>query len=131
MTDNTKVLTKSELASVCKHLKRLLASDTMLQANRLRRFLEYIVNHQLSGGTGSLSQYAIGIDVFDRDETFDPTIDPIVRVEAGRLRSKLREYYDEEGRDNLVRISLPKRGYAARFQFQHQQDAAVDENLTY
>ncbi len=131
MADKTAELTKAELASVRKHVERLLASETMIQADRLRRFLEYLVNHQLSGSTGSLGQYAIAMDVFDRDETFDPTIDAIVRVEAGRLRSKLLEYYDEEGRDDLVRISLPKRGYAAKFRFQRQRSTAVDEDSGY
>lgn len=58
----------------------------------------------------------MGIDVFDRDETFDPTIDSIVRVEAGRLRSKLTEYYSNVGRDDTVKIELPKGGYAASIQ---------------
>jgi adenylate cyclase len=62
----------------------------------------------------------IAMDVFDRDESFDPAIDAIVRVEAGRLRSKLLEYYDELGREDPIRIALPKRAYAATFQ--HRPD---------
>ncbi|MEH6814395.1 MAG: hypothetical protein V7677_17820, partial [Motiliproteus sp.] len=71
-----------------------------------------------------LNQYAIAIDVFDRDETFDPSIDAIVRVEAGRLRSKLLEYYDELGREQPIRIELPKRSYTASFRRQSVVDAS-------
>jgi adenylate cyclase len=56
------------------------------------------------------------VEVFDRDQRFDPAIDSIVRVEAGRLRSKLREYYGEFGQDDPVVIELPKGTYAVAIQ---------------
>ena len=129
MANSTAGLTVSQVASARKHVERVLNSKTMMQADRLRRFLEHIANHGLSERAGNLSQFSIAIDVFDRDESFDPTIDAIVRVEAGRLRSKLLEYYDEEGRDDPVRISLPKRGYAARFQFREKPAITVTEDF--
>jgi hypothetical protein len=58
---------------------------------------------------------AIGVEVFERDANFDPRIDPIVRVQAAKLRSKLMEYYNSEGRGDAVIISIPKGGYAAVF----------------
>ena len=52
------------------------------------------------------------MEVFDRPETFDPTVDPLVRIEAARLREKLREYYGTDGQDDLIHIDLPKGTYA-------------------
>ncbi len=129
MANNTAELTKAEVASIREYVERVLTSQTMIQADRLRRFLEYVVNHALSGRTGNLNQFSIAIDVFDRDESFDPTIDAIVRVEAGRLRSKLMEYYDEEGRNDSVKISLPKRGYAVKFQFRDKHSITPAEDF--
>lgn len=128
MANNTAGLTKAEVASIREYVERVLISQTMIQADRLRRFLEYIVDHELSGQSGKLKQFSIAMDVFDRDETFDPAIDAIVRVEAGRLRSKLLEYYDEEGRNDSVKISLPKRGYAVKFQFREPHTTTTTED---
>lgn len=129
MTDTTARLTNAEVTSARQHVERVLDSQTMIQAERLRRFLGYIVEHALGGQSGSPNQFAIAVDVFDRDQDFDPTIDAIVRVEAGRLRSKLLEYYDDEGRDDSVRISIPKRGYAVKFQFREKGAAKTDDGL--
>ena len=107
MAKNITDLSATELAAVREHLARILNSQALIQAERLRRFLEYLVEHAISGKKGSLNQFSIACDVFDRDESFDSTVDAIVRVEAGRLRSKLLEYYDEEGRgDGVVQASL-------------------------
>jgi adenylate cyclase len=126
MTDKIERLSDADQTSIRQHVERVLSSQAWIQADRLRRFLQYLVDHALSGEKESreknkLNQYAIAIDVFDRDASFDPAIDAIVRVEAGRLRSKLLEYYDDEGRDEPVRISLPKRGYAAHFTIRTQR----------
>ncbi|MCZ6831266.1 MAG: hypothetical protein O7F73_17085 [Gammaproteobacteria bacterium] len=121
MAEKVKGMKETELAAVRQHVERILNSQALVQAERLRRFLQYLVDHAISEQTGSLNQFSIATDVFDRDESFDPTVDAIVRVEAGRLRSKLLEYYDDEGREDKVRISFPKRGYAVRFQFPESQ----------
>ena len=78
---------------------------------RQQRFLQYIVTHTLEGSTDHLKGYTIGVDVFDRGSDFDPNIDAIVRVEAARLRNKLREYYETGGRAEEVIIDLPKGSY--------------------
>jgi TolB-like protein/Flp pilus assembly protein TadD len=78
----------------------------------MQRFLRYVVEHALGSAGKPLREYAIGVDVFDRDGGFDPRIDPIVRVEARRLRKKLDDYYRGEGADDALRIELPKGGYA-------------------
>ena len=79
--------------AVREQLKRILESDLFASAPRRCRFLTYIVEATITGNTKRLNQFAIGFKVFDRDKTFDPSTDAIVRVEAGRLRSRLIEYY--------------------------------------
>ena len=96
-------------------LSVVLDSALFAHAERLGRFLRFVVDETLDGRADRLNQYAIAMDVFDRDESFDPTIDAIVRVEAGRLRSKLLEYYADIGSKDPIRIELPKRSYAATF----------------
>ena len=103
-------------------LSTVLDSALFAHADRLHRFLKFVVNETLGGRADRLNQFAIALDVFDRDETFDPAIDAIVRVEAGRLRSKLLEYYNELGRNDPIRIELPKRSYAATFRHQFGND---------
>jgi TolB-like protein len=93
-------------------LERLLASPIFTGSARLRRFLEFVVEKSLAGEGDRLKEYVIGVEVFDRDAQYDPRIDSIVRVEAARLRAKLAEYYQGEGRDDSVVLTLPKGGYA-------------------
>jgi serine/threonine-protein kinase len=95
-------------------LEKILASRCFTKSPRLSRFLRFIVENALAGATGNLKEYAIGIDVFDRDPSYDSRLDPIVRVEARRLRQKLRLYYQDEGRGDRVRIEIPERGYVPR-----------------
>ncbi len=92
-------------------LERVLRSSIFKQAERQRRFLTYVVEQELAGRGERLSQYAIAADVFDRDTSFDPLVDSIVRVEARRLRSKLAEYYAGNGGDDPIVIALPKGRY--------------------
>lgn len=66
----------------------------------------------MEGRGDELKEYLLGVSVFDREESYDPRIDPIVRVEAGRLRSKLREYYETDGQGDPVLIDFPKGSYA-------------------
>ena len=97
---------------VRRQLDRLLASAGFANAGRMSRFLKFVVDRSLAGEGERLKEYVIGVEVFDRDATYDPRLDSIVRVEAARLRSKLAEYYAGEGRDDAVVLSLPKGGYA-------------------
>jgi TolB-like protein len=93
-------------------LDRLLASAVFANAGRMSRFLKFVVDQTLAGRAERLKEYVIGVEVFDRDTSYDPRLDSIVRVEAARLRSKLAEYYAGEGRGDVVVLSLPKGGYA-------------------
>ena len=81
----------------------------------MREFLTYLIDETLEGRAARLKELAIGIAVFRRDEDFDPRVDAVVRVEAGRLRSKLTEYYAGAGEQDPVRIEVRKGGYVPTF----------------
>lgn len=95
---------------------RILASKGFANAGRMSRLLRYVVDQTLAGDADQLKEYSVGMEVFDRGAQYDPRLDSIVRVEAGRLRSRLDEYYNGEGAGSAIRISLPRGGYAARFE---------------
>jgi serine/threonine-protein kinase len=103
-------------------LTRILASPTFQQGDKLKRFLTFIVHEALAGRRHELKEYVIGVHVFGKEDTFDPRTDPIVRVQARRLRAKLVRYYREEGRADETMIELPKGGYAPVFK---QRDTPV------
>jgi serine/threonine-protein kinase len=96
-------------------LTKVLASLAFQQVDRLRRFLKFIVTETLAGQGGNLKEYVIGVHVFDRDPGFDPRIDPIVRVQARRLRARLERYSQDEGRADEVVIDLPRGRYTPTF----------------
>ena len=97
-------------------LTRILGSSIFASSQRLSRFLQFVVERANEGKADELKEYAIGIEVFDRRSDFDPRIDPIVRVQAAKVRSKLMEYYNSEGRNDALVISIPKGGYVPVFQ---------------
>jgi hypothetical protein len=102
-------------ADIRAELERILASKGFATAGRLSRLLRYVVDRTIAGGADQLKEYSVGMEVFDRDANYDPRLDSIVRVEAGRLRSRLDEYYNGEGAGSSIRISLPRGGYVAQF----------------
>jgi adenylate cyclase len=108
--------TRAALVRNC--LDKILGCSLFVQAERQQRFLHYLVEQTLTGQGHRLKGYSIGAAVFDRTDDFDPRLDAIVRVEATRLRSKLREYYEDAGRLDEVRIELPKGCYELKFSFQ-------------
>lgn len=88
-------------------LGRILASTTFARARRLRRLLQFLVERRLGDAVHETTEYGIGIEVFDRDPaSYSTGMDPIVRVQVGRLRDKLRAYYAAVGNDGVV-ISIP------------------------
>ena len=107
-------------------LERILGSAGFAASERLRRFLRYVVERSLAGEAGQLKEYVIGRDVFDRDEDYDPRLDSIVRVEAGRLRTKIDEYYHGPGRADDVIIRLQRGSYAPVVEGRDGRDAADD-----
>jgi Tol biopolymer transport system component len=99
-------------------LERILASPTFANSVRSRRFLSYVVMHSLGESEEPLKEYSIAVEAFDRDASYDPSIDATVRVEAGRLRARLRDYYADAGRNDPIRIEIPRGSYRAVFTLQ-------------
>jgi len=96
-------------------LTDILGSKTFLQVDRLKRFISFIVEEATAGRSGDLKEYVIGVQVFGKEPAFDPRTDPIVRVQARRLRTCLASYYKDEGQSAEIIIDLPKGGYAPVF----------------
>ncbi|WP_299948869.1 hypothetical protein [uncultured Ruegeria sp.] len=97
-------------------LHRLLTHPDFAATPQRRAFLSYIVEEYLSGRADQIKGVSIAMSVFDRDETFDQQIDPIVRLEARRLRQDIDGYYAGPGREDPLRLTIPKGGYAPRFE---------------
>jgi TolB-like protein len=101
--------------SLRQELERILRSREFSRAEYLCRFLRCCVEETLSGNISQLKEFWLGRSVFQRDKSFNPSSDPIVRVQARRLRQKLDRYYENEGRESRVRIVLPVGTYVPHF----------------
>ena len=106
-------------------LSRVLTSRSFAQAARSTEFLRYVVEQSLAGAAERLKGYTIALEVFKRPESFDAQSDPLVRVEGGRLRRRLHEYYVAEGHANPLRIDLPRGGYAPEFSYAPPASSAL------
>lgn len=109
-------------------LERIAHSRQFRNAPRLSRFLTYVVEQCLAGQSDRLKGYTIGVEVFDKEDDFDPQTDTIVRVQARALRQKLGEYYLQAGADDPLHIVIAKGGYEPTFFVPGPNDApqAVD-----
>lgn len=103
-------------AAIRSQLDRVLQSRVFVHSRRIRRFLEFVVEESLIGQQHRLKEYLIGLEVFNRLDSFDPRADSIVRVEARRLRAKLELYYRTEGFKDEIRIELRKGSYIPYFE---------------
>jgi TolB-like protein len=108
-------MNKLEPELVQRHLEKVLVSAEMCRSKKLCQFLRFTVEEVLRGHGSELKEYAIAVGVFKRNREFDPGADPIVRVQARRLRSKLEQYYRSEGRDEPIQIEYPVGGYSPIF----------------
>jgi serine/threonine-protein kinase len=113
---------------VREQLERVLASATFRQVDRLKRFLSFVVTEAIAGRGDQLKEYVIGVQVFDKESSFDPRADPIVRVQARRLRTRLMRYYREEARPGELVLELPKGGYAPTFR-PHEPSSATKRSI--
>jgi TolB-like protein len=100
---------------VQRHLEKVVVSAEMRRSKKLCQFLRFTVEEVLRGHGSELKEYAIGVGVFRRGREFDTGADPIVRVQARRLRSKLAQYYQTEGHDEPMRIEYPVGSYSPVF----------------
>src|SRR6185436_7763798 len=110
--------------AVRQQLNRILDSKAFSQVDRLKRFASFIVLEAVAGRGGELKEYVIGVQVFGKEPSFDPRTDPIVRVQARRLRTRLARYYRDEGNNDELIIDLPKGGYAPVFRLREEVPSA-------
>src|SRR5215813_14233418 len=96
-------------------LHRIVACQEFDASARNRRFLQYVVEESLEGRADRIKAYSIATSVFGRDAGFDPQTDPIIRIEASRLRRSLERYYLTAGRGDPIRIDIPKGSYIPTF----------------
>src|SRR5688572_31863949 len=101
-------------AAIRAQLETILASEVFSRSQHLRRFLTFIVEQRLAGHGHALKESVLAHELYGKGTDFDGGTDPVVRVDARRLRDKLREYY--EGRSDPVVISLPKGSYVPVFE---------------
>jgi len=111
---STAVLTPNP-ATIRAQVESILASSIFSRSHRLNRFLRFAVEQVLAGRSEELKEQLVGVEVFDRKPDYDPRIDPIVRVEARRLRGKLKLYYASAGREDRIVIELSKGTYVPAF----------------
>jgi adenylate cyclase len=107
---------KSTPEAIREQLEHILRSDEFRASEKQRKFLRFVVEETLKELTSQLKGYTIAVAVYGRTENFDPSVDPIVRVEAGRLRRALDHYYLTTGKDDPVQIKIPIGGYVPTFQ---------------
>ena len=95
------------------HLQGILASPSFARSRRHRRFLSYLLDASLCRPGTATKEMIIAVEVFGRTpDAYDARLDPIVRIEAGRLRQRLCDYYAGEGADAAIRFDVPRGAYA-------------------
>jgi TolB-like protein len=102
-------------------LRRILDSSQISRSVVLTDFLSFVVKETLAGRHEGLKEYTIGVQALKKEADFNPQVDSIVRIHAGRLRRALKEYYYEEGKDDPIIISIPKGNYAPNFKLNSEE----------
>lgn len=106
-------------------LERIVGSDRFAASPRLANFLRFVVETTLSGQSECLKGYTVGVGALGRPDSFDPQTDPIVRVEAVRLRRALARYYAGAGARDPVVIEMPRGRYVPRFRWARRSAARI------
>src|SRR6266481_9089596 len=109
------VVPVTERAQNLTQIDKLLGSHTLHGSESLCKLLRYLANHSLEHPGLSPKEYQIATEVFGRQKDFDPHLDSMVRVQAGRLRAKLAEYYASEGAEDSILVEMPKGNYVLTF----------------
>jgi hypothetical protein len=117
--------------AIRQQLSRILESTVFAQSERLSRFLRFTIETTLAGGGDQLKEYLIGTEVYDRKPPYHPNVDSIVRSEARRLRSKLKEYYEFAGKNDPVFVYYRIGSYVPVFRRQRSRPALrIDADRT-
>src|ERR1700691_300584 len=112
--------------AVREELSRVLSCHEFRLSKRSQDFVRYVVEHTLSGREDMLKERTIGIEVFGRSTSYEPSDDATVRVKAGDVRKRLGLYYAEQGAHNPVRIELPPGTYVPEFRWADARSDAPD-----
>src|SRR5215470_13411404 len=123
------IFTQASHMSINDQLERILNTPPLVSSPSLSRFLRYVVEETVAGRGGAIKEYTLGLNVFDRGEEFNPRLDPIVRVQARNLRSRLEKYYQTQGVEDPIRIELPKGTYVPLFHY--RTNGTVSEEVTH
>jgi hypothetical protein len=107
-------------------LNELLNNPGFKASARNKRFLRYVVEETLAGRSGKIKSYVIAVDVFGRSARFDPQKDPIVRIEAARLRAAIELYYASCGWQDEIRFLLPKGGYVPAIEMRSDHPTTLE-----
>jgi adenylate cyclase len=113
-------------AALRAQLQRIVSCREFDASDRNRRFLQHVVEETLAGRAERIKAYSIATSTFGRDASFDPAADPIVRIEAGRLRRSLERYYLTVGQHDPIRIDIPKGSYVPAFRPAPSRPAAAN-----
>ena len=108
-------------------IDRLVSSHVLHGSESLCKLLRYLAMHALTHPGVPLKEYEIATEVFHRPADFDPQLDSTIRVQAGRLRLKLAEYYGSEGAEDPILVNLPKGGYVLGF---HHRTEGAQKGLS-
>lgn len=118
----------NERGQYVRQIDTLMASRELHGSDSLCKLLRYLANHALDFPGEPLKEYKIATEVFGRSSDFDPQLDSIIRVQAGRLRSKLSKYYETEGANDPIVVELPKGSYVLSFHHHGKATTKLDGN---
>ncbi len=113
-------------SAIEEQLNRILTSPVFKGSRVLSGFLEFVTNKTLAGRVHEIKEYSIGIQVLSKKMDFNPQLDSIVRIHAGRLRRALSEYYHNLGVSDPIRIDIPKGSYIPVFETKKASENAGD-----
>ena len=116
-------------SQVREQVDRMLSNRLFQRSDRLSRFLRYIIEESLCGRATELKEQVLAAELYARADSFDPAADPIVRIDARRLRDKLREFYAESPNEPIL-ITLPKGSYAPRYEWNTSTGSLVVASLS-
>ncbi len=110
-------------------LDKIVSSSGFKHSIQMQNFLQYIIHKRLSSQERQLKQYTIAVEALGQEEGFDADTNPLVRIEAGRLRKKLDYYYQNEGSQDACLITIPVGRYAPLFEKNKTSDTESSEGL--
>lgn len=118
----------TERAQFLGQIDKLVGSQTLHGSESLRKLLQYLAQQALDHPGAQVKEHQIATEVFRRPSDFDPQLDSLVRVQAGRLRSKLTAYYEAEGVDDHILVDLPKGSYVLAFHYRQKGQGKAHAN---